>query len=85
MSDVVLFEERPAENGFIGHATLNRPEKLNTLTTEMIALLHQQFSVWADDPACKAVFLDGAGEKAFARAGRGRRDHRPQPGYGGRA
>ena len=69
MSDVVLFEERPAENGFIGHATLNRPEKLNTLTTEMIALLHQQFSVWADDPACKAVFLDGAGEKAFCAGG----------------
>ena len=69
MSDVVLFEERPAENGFIGHATLNRPEKLNTLTTEMIALLHQQFTVWADDPACKAVFLDGAGEKAFCAGG----------------
>ena len=69
MSDVVLFEERPAENGFIGHATLNRPEKLNTLTTEMIALLHQQITVWADDPACKAVFLDGAGEKAFCAGG----------------
>ncbi len=69
MSDVVLFENRPAENGFIGHATLNRPEKLNTLTTEMIALLHQQFQLWADDPACKAVFLDGAGERAFCAGG----------------
>ena len=43
MSDVVLFEEREAANGYIGRATLNRPEKLNTLTTEMIALLHRQF------------------------------------------
>lgn len=69
MSDVVLFEERKAANGYIGRATLNRPEKLNTLTTEMIALLHRQFEAWAEDEACKAVFLDGAGEKGFCAGG----------------
>ena len=69
MSDVVIFEQRQAANGYIGHATLNRPEKLNTLTTEMIALLYRQFKVWAEDDTCKAVFLDGAGNKGFCAGG----------------
>lgn len=66
---VVLFEERKAANGYVGRATLNRPGKLNTLTTEMIALLHRQFEAWAEDESCKAVFLDGAGEKGFCAGG----------------
>ena len=69
MSDVVLFEELKTSNGYIGRATLNRPQKLNTLTTEMIALLHRQFAAWAEDDACKTVFLDGAGDKGFCAGG----------------
>ena len=69
MSNVVLFEELKAAQGYIGRATLNRPEKLNTLTTEMIFLLHRQFEAWAEDDECKAVFLDGGGEKGFCAGG----------------
>ena len=41
MSDCVLFETLPAtrasiEGGFIGVATLNSPETLNSLTLEML-------------------------------------------------
>ena len=44
---------------------LNRPEKLNSLTREMILELSDLFQAFAKDPALRAVILTGAGEKAF--------------------
>ncbi|HEU4478624.1 MAG TPA: enoyl-CoA hydratase-related protein [Pyrinomonadaceae bacterium] len=44
---------------------LNRPEKLNSLTGEMILSLTDLFRGFAADPSLRAVILTGAGEKAF--------------------
>ena len=44
---------------------LNRPEKLNSLTGEMIVSLSDLFRSYASDSSLRAVILTGAGEKAF--------------------
>lgn len=44
---------------------LNRPEKLNSLTGEMIQSLSDLFRGLVSDPSLRAVILTGAGEKAF--------------------
>ena len=44
---------------------LNRPEKLNSLTGEMIQSLSDLFRGFVSDPSLRAVILTGAGEKAF--------------------
>ncbi len=70
MADSILFKELPAANGRkIGVAELNVPAKLNSLTLEMVQLLHAQLDKWAGDDAIIAVLLTGAGEKAFCAGG----------------
>lgn len=54
-------------------ATLNDPSALNALNAEMIAALSQALQQWAADPAIAAVFLCGAGGKAFCAGGNVRR------------
>ena len=44
---------------------LNRPEKLNSLTREMILTLSDLFQSFATTPSLRAVILTGTGEKAF--------------------
>lgn len=44
---------------------LNRPEKLNSLTGEMIVSLSDLFRGFASDSSLRAVILTGTGEKAF--------------------
>lgn len=44
---------------------LNRPEKLNSLTSEMILSLSDLFRGFASDSSLRAVILTGTGEKAF--------------------
>jgi enoyl-CoA hydratase len=44
---------------------LNRPEKLNSLTREMISALSNLFRDFATDTDLRAVILTGSGEKAF--------------------
>ena len=44
---------------------LNRPEKLNSLTGEMIRSLSDLFRGFASDSTLRAVILTGTGEKAF--------------------
>ena len=44
---------------------LNRPEKLNSLTREMISTLSDMFRNFATAPDLRAVILSGSGEKAF--------------------
>lgn len=46
--------------------TLNRPEKLNALSREVLDELEDCFVAIARDEAVKGVILTGAGEKAFA-------------------
>lgn len=69
-SPVVLLEERPAGAGrVLAIATLNSERSLNSLSLDMIALLQPALARWAADPRVVAVFLQGAGEKAFCAGG----------------
>ena len=63
MSDgPVLVEVR--EDG-IAIVTLNRPDKLNALNSEVRRILMEAFDALEADDAVKVVVLHGAGEKAF--------------------
>lgn len=71
MSDLpVLFSEQPLSNGKkIGVATLNTPRTLNALSLEMIDQLLAKFESWSTDENITAVWLEGAGDKAFCAGG----------------
>lgn len=76
MSDVpvVLLEERVLGDGrLLALATLNSERSLNSLSLDMIELLLPALQRWATDPRVVAVFLQGAGEKAFCAGGDVRR------------
>src|SRR3954463_12347837 len=60
--DHVLFE---AEAGGIAVLTVNRPDKLNALTSAVISELRDAFERVENDPAIRALVLTGAGVKAF--------------------
>src|SRR5687768_3345364 len=45
--------------------TLNRPEKRNALSLEMLDLLEKQLEAAAEDRSIRAVILMGAGSKSF--------------------
>lgn len=73
-SAVVLLEERATADGHIlAIATLNSERSLNSLSLDMINILLPALQRWADDERVVAVFLQGAGEKAFCAGGDVRR------------
>jgi len=49
--------------------TLNRPERGNALTREMLTGLHECFSNACDDKEVRVVCLSGSGKKAFCAGG----------------
>ena len=51
--------------GGLGVLTLNRPKALNALSLDMIRRIKTQLESWAVDERIAAVFIRGAGEKAF--------------------
>ena len=63
MASLVLLG-RP-ENG-IAVMTLNRPDKLNALSEEMLDQIGAQLDAVENDPSIRVLILTGAGEKAFA-------------------
>jgi enoyl-CoA hydratase/carnithine racemase len=65
----VLCSELPAAAGKVGRITLNLESTLNSLNLEMVDLLQAQLDAWRDDASIAAVFIDGAGEKAFCAGG----------------
>lgn len=65
----IIFQELPARAGKLGRVTLNVAATLNSLTLEMVDLLQEKLDAWADDDAIAAVFIEGAGEKAFCAGG----------------
>lgn len=71
MSDQpVLFEERPANNGYkLGFVRLNAERSLNALGQAMIDALRLQLTAWAQDPVLACVVLEGRGPKAFCAGG----------------
>ena len=67
---VVLFEEIPAGNGKkVAVATLNAEKALNSLSLEMVRLLHPQLDQWSADESIACVVLQGAGDKALCAGG----------------
>lgn len=66
----VIFDELPArDGGRIGIATLNAPRSLNALSLDMAHQLDAKLQSWAVDRSIVAVWLEGAGEKAFCAGG----------------
>jgi len=65
----ILFEELAAASGRLGRVTLNVAATLNSLTLEMVDLLQAQLDAWRDNDDIAAVFIEGAGEKAFCAGG----------------
>ena len=65
----VLFQELPSGNRKLGRVTLNVAATLNSLTLEMVDLLQAQLDAWRDDDSIAAIFIEGAGEKAFCAGG----------------
>jgi len=52
------------DTGAVAHLTLNAPDRLNSLSDEMLAALQEALDGIANDTAIRAVILSGAG-KAF--------------------
>ena len=55
----VLELSRPHEG--ITQITLNRPDKLNAMTSELVQTLHEALDQISVDPSCRVVILTGAG------------------------
>jgi enoyl-CoA hydratase len=62
MSNPILVEIR--DNG-VAIVTLNRPDKLNSLTEEMIQLLRDTFTQLDTNPACRVIVINANG-RAFS-------------------
>jgi enoyl-CoA hydratase/carnithine racemase len=62
MADVILLEAKDA----IALITLNRPERLNALSYELIDRLMDALDAIEVDASVRAVILTGAGERAFS-------------------
>ena len=61
MSDTVLLSY--PEPG-VALITLNRPDRLNAMTAELVGALHARLDEVADDPSARVIILTGAG-RAF--------------------
>ena len=61
MGDLVLVERRDE----IRILTFNRPDKLNALSSAMLAELEHELEEAHDDAACRVVVLTGSGDRAF--------------------
>jgi enoyl-CoA hydratase len=61
-SSTILFERRDS----ISIISLNRPEKLNALSREMLLELTEIFEATAKDPSTRVIILSSIGERAFS-------------------
>ncbi len=57
-----------AEGG-VARITINRPDRRNALSPEVVAELGAAFTAADRDPAVRVIVLTGAGEKAFSAGG----------------
>ncbi len=57
------------KEGAVLRVTVNRPEKRNALSREVLEELRETFGAHRDDGALKAAVLTGAGDKSFAAGG----------------
>ena len=49
--------------------TLNRPDALHALTTNMCRIMIEALTTWIDNPIVKLVLIDHAGERGFCAGG----------------
>jgi len=59
--DVLLREDE----GGVTTLTLNRPDKYNAMSEDLVERLHATLKELAQDPACRVIVLAAAGDKAF--------------------
>ncbi len=64
MSDVLTRIE-----GCVARITLNRPQALHALTTDMCQAMTDALLAWRQDPAVELVLLDHSGERGFCAGG----------------
>ncbi len=55
--------------GRVGRITLNRPQALHALTTNMCRLMTDALLAWRDDPGVELVMFDHSGERGFCAGG----------------
>jgi enoyl-CoA hydratase len=55
--------------GAAGRITLNRPQALHALTTNMCRLMIEALLAWRADPAVQLVLIDHSGERGFCAGG----------------
>lgn len=55
--------------GKVGRITLNRPQALHALTTNMCRLMTDALVAWRDDPGVELVLIDHSGERGFCAGG----------------
>lgn len=60
---------RQKSGEFIGLITLNKEKSLNALNLEMVQLMSACLDEWRNDDSVVAVFVEGAGDKAFCAGG----------------
>lgn len=65
MTEEILFEKQ----GYLGVATLNRPNALNALTLPMIQSLQDQLTEWESDRNIHAVLIQATPGKSFCAGG----------------
>ncbi|SDO93063.1 enoyl-CoA hydratase [Nakamurella panacisegetis] len=68
--------------GRLGHLTLNRPERINALSPEMIGLASDALAAWQDDPEVDVVLIDGAGPRGLCAGGDIREVYNGMHGHG---
>jgi len=51
--------------GRLGRITLNRPERINALTLDMIMAVRAALDEWVGDPRVALILIDGAGERGL--------------------
>ncbi len=66
---VVLFKEHRTGARRVAEAILNVPATLNSLSLEMIRLLHPQLEAWAERDDVVALVITAVGDKAFCAGG----------------
>lgn len=68
-ADVLQIEDAPKGTGGVRLLTLNRPERRNALSPDLVAALDDALWAASDDPNVRVVVLHGAGDKAFCAGG----------------
>lgn len=61
--DNLLIEETTDR---IGLLTINRPEKRNALSPELLIMLYQALSRWSENDDIRTVVITGSGDRAFS-------------------